>query len=1198
MPRFGFGFGWWNTRRRYLGNPYLRFDAGLGKFVIHGVASGAVADQWLRDGVAIPGVTALSKDREAADAGSSVWAVVGGKQTNKVVLDYNSVVATLDYSAVADNTLLYGYDGWSAGANKYFKIIGGFIQQTQAGGSTHTRSIGSASGLITMPYSNALGITDNSASGIRSLYASYTDSNNYVQFIIKANSWSVSEKAGGATVAGPNTQSFPSGALQHLDLIAWGVKKVGTDRYAVLKVNGVQVCNYKLTLAVPETAVIGIGCNVAVDTHYTAYPIPLFEGQGTVENFPASQVLVSGDSTTMPALGASAKKTYAGSYSGTTTQIELCYADGNDVQLTDWTTAYNVSGGAFSLDYAIPATVEGLSCHLKYRDPSDHSICGSYPVTFDYYRDIPATETGIVWSNFSGFSPGDAFNNRALICRAIWWNMEANAQLVNPDATSYEVDSWSDAAPGYPSGPFPTDHNGLQANAILYLIVEGTTQPRVHTGDYTATGIVGSKWKTNTAANVTVTSTDETNEIFTCTINSNSCNLQIINDLRDGLGGVLAEPAGGYKADFFANSVIAAGKTGQILTDDFIADYNAAIAKWHRLMPIMGANSGYGARRRLVNGYNIVKMMKELAVPIAQALPWLNFGDETDAWINNFFADMAAAQVGLGYTPAKVKIAYRDEFDWNYSYASDRHDGATQALSHRAFAGAEAISGPDPLPAFNNFDSSTASDGILRGATLQPGDLFYSKTAGVEVFIQVTSATPIVPNGVITIPSSGTANGMTVIADQIAVQNALYYWHAVRVSEIAAIARAHLGSVVDAAFENQRGATAANLVAYTSFQNAWNTPTVINSLDPHCYAGNWDYTDTVNNPWCGQILGNGPDYKAALNTFFDPNNDVYLPLQQTTLDMINAQMTDAYSLQRAAGVSAANAMTSAVYEGVCMSCELSNVPTGADTTDATAFEDMLYSDPRMREDQYIFLQRFMNQHGGPACCFEAYDVVHGDPLQRFGFKKYAGALNDTIAPMLEQCWHALARFALFLNAGRDDFCFGYTTSTSISCTITGAPTLDVVDQYGKAVTHAATGAISLAADGLSGKMFIGMPTSILSNASVTSIALDGSGIVGSVPNMAGMTGLTSFTAPNNKLDFVPALSAAVTQIFPASLVTLNLNANTFAEWAVDRVLAGLVAAGAINGTANLAGVGNASPSATGASDVATLTSRGWTVTTN
>ena len=63
-----------------------------------------------------------------------------------------------------------------------------------------------------------------------------------------------------------------------------------------------------------------------------------------------------------------------------------------------------------------------------------------------------------------------------------------------------------------------------------------------------------------------------------------------------------------------------------------------------------------------------------------------------------------------------------------------------------------------------------------------------------------------------------------------------------------------------------------------------------------------------------------------------------------------------------------------------------------------------------------------------------------------------------------------------------------------------------------------------------------------------------------------------------------------------SLTKLYCFNNAMNEASIDSILADLVTAGAINGTANLAG--NTAPSAAGLVDKATLVARGWVVTTD
>jgi hypothetical protein len=69
---------------------------------------------------------------------------------------------------------------------------------------------------------------------------------------------------------------------------------------------------------------------------------------------------------------------------------------------------------------------------------------------------------------------------------------------------------------------------------------------------------------------------------------------------------------------------------------------------------------------------------------------------------------------------------------------------------------------------------------------------------------------------------------------------------------------------------------------------------------------------------------------------------------------------------------------------------------------------------------------------------------------------------------------------------------------------------------------------------------------------------------------------------------------------PIALGDFQAQNNLLTQAAVDAILAAFVAAGRNSGTRtlNLGGTGNATPSATGLANKATLVSRGWTVTTN
>ena len=97
---------------------------------------------------------------------------------------------------------------------------------------------------------------------------------------------------------------------------------------------------------------------------------------------------------------------------------------------------------------------------------------------------------------------------------------------------------------------------------------------------------------------------------------------------------------------------------------------------------------------------------------------------------------------------------------------------------------------------------------------------------------------------------------------------------------------------------------------------------------------------------------------------------------------------------------------------------------------------------------------------------------------------------------------------------------------------------------------------------------------------------------GALPDISELTNLTTWYVDSNQ--HTGGFPGAV----PASLLDCRMQNNLLPQAAVDAMLAAFVAAGASNGTLNLGGTGNAAPSGTGATDAATLVSRGWTVTTN
>jgi len=141
--------------------------------------------------------------------------------------------------------------------------------------------------------------------------------------------------------------------------------------------------------------------------------------------------------------------------------------------------------------------------------------------------------------------------------------------------------------------------------------------------------------------------------------------------------------------------------------------------------------------------------------------------------------------------------------------------------------------------------------------------------------------------------------------------------------------------------------------------------------------------------------------------------------------------------------------------------------------------------------------------------------------------------------------------------------------------------------------------------------------SLSANTALTSFQCQGNQLTGSIPSLSANTALTAFYCYGNQLTgSIPSLSAntALTVFYcsdnkltgwtggtvSATLGDFRAQNNLFPQAAVDAILAAFVAAGRSTGTRtlNLGGTGNATPSAAGLTDKATLQSRGWTVTTN
>jgi hypothetical protein len=113
------------------------------------------------------------------------------------------------------------------------------------------------------------------------------------------------------------------------------------------------------------------------------------------------------------------------------------------------------------------------------------------------------------------------------------------------------------------------------------------------------------------------------------------------------------------------------------------------------------------------------------------------------------------------------------------------------------------------------------------------------------------------------------------------------------------------------------------------------------------------------------------------------------------------------------------------------------------------------------------------------------------------------------------------------------------------------------------------------------------------NTALTGYAVNNNNLVGAIPTLVSNTLLTFFNVASNFLTSVVGGFAV-----PAALKTIDMHSNLLPQAAVDAVLAAVVLAGATGGTLNLGGTGNATPSAAGLADKATLITRTWTVTTN
>jgi hypothetical protein len=118
--------------------------------------------------------------------------------------------------------------------------------------------------------------------------------------------------------------------------------------------------------------------------------------------------------------------------------------------------------------------------------------------------------------------------------------------------------------------------------------------------------------------------------------------------------------------------------------------------------------------------------------------------------------------------------------------------------------------------------------------------------------------------------------------------------------------------------------------------------------------------------------------------------------------------------------------------------------------------------------------------------------------------------------------------------------------------------------------------------------------SLSTNTALTYLNCTSNQLTGSIPSLSTNTALTYLNCASNQLTGYAGGGVSIT------LGEFYAQNNLLTQAAVDAILADLVAANRTTGTRvlNLGGTGNATPSAGGLADKATLVSRGWTVTTN
>jgi hypothetical protein len=240
---------------------------------------------------------------------------------------------------------------------------------------------------------------------------------------------------------------------------------------------------------------------------------------------------------------------------------------------------------------------------------------------------------------------------------------------------------------------------------------------------------------------------------------------------------------------------------------------------------------------------------------------------------------------------------------------------------------------------------------------------------------------------------------------------------------------------------------------------------------------------------------------------------------------------------------------------------------------------------------------------------------------------------------------ALQLWATANGFGDEYFLVGSTTDTTFYHSITTggtAPTWTLIGANGVTYQTSANETTDLDAQGLTTPTTVMLPISVATDTNITQIDCHADAIAGALPALSGLSSLTlvnfhscrlvgsvssvsgtanlqtSYLYNNLLTGSVPSLSTwsslkdlrwysnkitgYVGGGISATCGTIQLQNNLLIESAVDEILSDLVDAGRTSGdgicVCNLDGTGNATPSAAGLADAATLVARGWTVTTN